>query len=116
MKKLLIKISAVVFLLVITLIISCKKQDNTPQGENEIWLLYKRYNPTVVSIKRGTTLTFINKDNANHSVTESTGKFASGKIKSSDKFEHTFNDSTSYTIYCNYHPDNLQEQVYITVK
>lgn len=106
-----------VTLLFFALIVSaCKKGDNTPQGENEVWLLYKRFNPTVLDIKRGTTLTFINKDNANHSVTESTGRFASGKIKTGDKFEYTFSDSSSYGIYCNYHPDNLQEQLYITVK
>ncbi|MCW3075606.1 MAG: Copper binding protein plastocyanin/azurin family [Bacteroidetes bacterium] len=104
------------FLFSLLIVFACKKKDNTPQGENEVWLLYKRFNPTVLNIKRGTTLTFINKDNANHTVTESNKKFSSGKIQSGNKYEFTFNDSTSYSIYCSYHPDNLQEQLYITVK
>ncbi len=96
---------------------SCKKNKNTAdQGENEVWLLYKRFNPTFIDIKRGTTLVFMNKDNANHSITEVGKAFNSGKIKPGDQFEHTFNDSTTYGIYCSYHPDNLQEQISITVK
>jgi plastocyanin len=106
----------IALLLVFSFISSCRKKDATPQPENEVWLLYKRFNPTVLNLKKGTTIYFVNRDNANHTVTESTGKFASGKIKSGDKFEFTFNDSTSYSVYCNYHPDNLQEQIYITVK
>lgn len=103
-------------LIIFSAFFSCKKKDTTPQGDNEIWLLYKRFNPTVKEIKRGTTLSFMNKDNANHSITETTGKFDSGKIKPGGQYDYTFNDSLSLTVYCHYHPDNLQEQLYITVK
>lgn len=106
----------IILLAFIALFISCRKKDSTPQPENEVWLLYKRFNPTILNLKRGTTIYFINIDNANHTVTESTGKFASGRIKSGNQYEFTFNDSTTYSVYCNYHPDNLQEQLYITVK
>ncbi len=102
-------------LLLFIIIFACKKKDNTPQGDDEIWLLYKRFNPTLKSLKKGTTITFKNKDNANHTVTEVNNHFASGKIKSGDQYQYTFSDTGSYSIYCNYHPDNLQEQVYITV-
>jgi hypothetical protein len=108
--------NAIVIFLIVVVVFSCKKKDTTPQGENEIWLLYKRFNPTTIQIKKGTTLTFKNKDNANHSITESTGKFDSGKIKPDGQWEYTFNDSTAYSVYCHYHPDNLQEQAYIKVK
>lgn len=107
-----------IYSLIISLLVifSCKKKENTPQPENEVWLLYKRFNPNFIEIKRGTTLIFINKDNANHSITESGGAFSSGKIKTGDQFTQTFNDSTSYGIYCSYHPDNLSEQISISVK
>lgn len=109
----------IIFILLISLlfVFSCKKNnDSTPQGDNEVWLLYKRFNPTLIDIKKGTTLTFINKDNANHSITEVNKAFSSGKIKTGDQFEHTFSDSATYGIYCSYHPDNLQEQISINVK
>lgn len=105
-----------ILLLLIVIVFSCKKKDTTPQADNEVWLLYKRFNPTYIDITRGTTLTFINKDNSNHTVTHNGRLFASGKMKTGDKFEYTFADSADYTVYCNYHPDNLQEQVYIRVK
>lgn len=105
-----------IILLLIVLVFSCKKKETTPQGENEVWLMYKRFNPTFIDIKKGTTLTFINKDNANHTVTHNGRIFASGKLKTGDEFQFTFTDSLDYTVYCNYHPDNLQEQVYIRVR
>lgn len=101
---------------ILTIVLSCKKRDTTPQGDNEVWLLYKRFNPGVINIAKGTTLSFMNRDNANHSVTEVNKAFASGKIISGNKFEYTFSDSASYSVYCSYHPDNLQERIYITVK
>ncbi|MBL7921059.1 MAG: cupredoxin domain-containing protein [Bacteroidia bacterium] len=107
------------FILVFSLLflLSCRKnKDTTPQGDNEVWLLYKRFNPTFIDIKKGTTLVFMNKDNANHSITEANKAFNSGKIKPGDKYERTFTDSATYGIYCSYHPDNLQEQISITVK
>jgi len=97
-------------------VFSCRKKETAPQPDNEVWLLYKRFNPNLIDIKRGTTLTFINKDNANHSITESGGAFKSGKIKTGDQFTQTFNDSATYGIYCSYHPDNLSEQISIQVK
>ena len=103
-------------LLVLLALISCKKQDGAPQAENEIWLLYKRFNPTTINIKKGTSLSFINKDNANHTVTEVNKVFYSGKIETGDKFEFMFSDSGAYSAYCSFHPDNLQEQIYIQVK
>lgn len=106
-----------ILLFSVLFIFSCRKnKDTTPQGDNEVWLLYKRFNPTFIDLKKGTTLVFMNKDNANHSITEVNKAFSSGKIKPGDQFEHTFNDSATYGIYCNYHPDNLQEQISITVK
>jgi plastocyanin len=111
------KLKISILLFSILFVFSCRKnKDATPQGDNEVWLLYKRFNPTFIDIKKGTTLIFMNKDNANHSITESGSAFSSGKIKPGDHYERTFSDSARYGIYCSYHPDNLQEQISITVK
>lgn len=95
--------------------ISCKKQNIGTPGENEIFLLYKTFNPTSLAVKKGTTITFTNKDNANHSITSSTGLFDSGKIKSEVSYTHTFNDAGTYSFYCRYH-SNQQEQGTIIVQ
>ena len=101
----------------IIIVFACKKKKNSaPQGDDEIWLLYQHYNPTLKEIKKGSTLKFVNKDNANHSASDTKNKFASGKIKPGDQWQNTFNDTGYYSVYCNYHPDNLSEQLYLHVK
>ena len=94
----------------------CKKEDRGSPGVNEIWLEYKAYNPTQLSVVAGTTVTFTNKDNANHSITETSGLFDSGTIKSGNSYAYTFNDKGTFYFFCNYHSTNSAEQGAIQVK
>lgn len=106
----------VIILVFAGLTFSCKKQDPGTPGENEIFLEYKTFRPTQLSVTKGTTVTFINKDNANHTVTSTTNLFDSGKIESGSSFTYTFNDAGIFYFYCNYHSSNSQEQGAILVK
>jgi plastocyanin len=109
-----IKILFSLFLLAI-LHISCKKEPKGNPGPNEIWLEYKAFNPTQLTVAAGTTVTFTNKDNADHTAT-STGNFDSGKIKSGDTYTYTFATAGTYYFYCNYHSSNSSEQGAIRVQ
>lgn len=102
--------------IIILVMMGCKKQDPGTPGENEIFLEYKTYHPTQRSIKVGTTITFINKDNANHTVTSTNKTFDSGTIKSGESFSYTFNTAGIFYFYCNYHSSNSQEQGAIAVQ
>ncbi len=93
----------------------CKKQEIVTPAENEVLLLYKMFNPSFLSVKKGTTVTFTNKDNANHTVASGGGLFQSGKIKSDESFTFTFNDAGTYYFFCNYH-ESPQEQGTIVVQ
>ncbi|MBN8695613.1 MAG: cupredoxin domain-containing protein [Bacteroidetes bacterium] len=115
-KKLITTFTSTCFVFMLTGIMSCKKTDSGTPGENEIFLLYKRFNPTSLTIKKGTTVTFTNKDNANHSASSNINLFDSGKIKNNQSFTHTFNDVGTYNFYCNYHSTNQQEQGTIIVQ
>ncbi|HSH68260.1 MAG TPA: cupredoxin domain-containing protein [Bacteroidia bacterium] len=95
---------------------ACKKQDPGTPGENEIFLEYKTFHPTQLAVQKGTTVTFINKDNADHTVTSTTKLFDSGRIRSGDSYTFTFNDAGVFYFYCNYHSSNSQEQGAILVK
>jgi plastocyanin len=97
-------------------IISCKKEEKGNPGPNEIWLEYKAFNPTQLTIPAGTTVTFTNKDNANHTVTSSNHLFDSGKIKSGDTYTYTFSTPGTYYFGCNYHSSNSLEQGAIRVQ
>jgi len=95
---------------------SCKKEEKGTPGPNEIWLEYKAYNPGQLQVDSGTTVTFINKDNSNHSVTSSSGIFSSGKISSGNSYTYTFNTVGTYYFYCDYHSTNSSEQGAIVVR
>lgn len=96
--------------------IGCKKAQVEDPGENEIFLEYKTFNPTQLAVAKGTTVTFINKDNADHTATSTNKVFDSGRLKSGESFTYTFNDAGVFYFYCNYHSSSSQEQGAIVVK
>lgn len=103
-------------IIAISCMVSCKKKESETPGPNEIFLEYKTFSPTQLGVTKGSTVTFTNKDNANHSVTSTNKLFDSGKIESGNSFTYTFNDVGVFYFYCNYHSSNAQEQGAIVVK
>ena len=95
---------------------TCKKKEKGSPGPNEIWLEYKAFHPSQLSVTVGTTVTFTNKDNANHAVTETSNLFDSGRIKSGDSWTYTFSTAGTYYFYCHYHSSNSAEQGAIRVQ
>jgi len=104
------------FICIFFLFANCSKKPEGSPGKNEIWLEYKAYNPSQLVVAVGTTVTFTNKDNADHSVTETTGLFNSGKISSGNTYTFTFNTAGTYYFTCNYHSSNSSEQGAIRVQ
>lgn len=94
---------------------TCKKDEGDP-GPNEIWLEYKAFHPSQRSVAVGTTITFTNKDNANHSVTSTNSLFDSGRIKSGNSWSYTFTTAGTFYFFCNYHSSNSSEQGAIRVQ
>jgi plastocyanin len=105
-----------VLVLILVLAAGCKKEEKGSPGPNEIWLEYKAYNPSQMVVTPGTTVTFINKDNASHTVTSTSNIFDSGTVKSGNTWSYTFNDLGTFYFYCNYHSTNSAEQGAILVK
>jgi plastocyanin len=98
------------------LMTTCSKKPKGSPGQNEIWLEYKLFQPSQLTVQKGTTVTFTNKDNANHSATNINGLFDSGKISSGDSWSYTFDKTGSIGFYCKYHSSNTSEQGYIIVE
>ncbi len=116
MKKNKIKTSFPFLILCATLLINCTKAPKGSPAQNEIWLQYKSFNPSMLSVAVGTTITFTNKDNADHWVKSSTGLFSSGKISSGDSYTYTFSTAGDYNFYCPYHSNIPAEQGSIHVQ
>ena len=104
------------FAVVLAFFSNCSKKPKGEPGPNEIWLEYQAYDPPQRSVAVGTTITFTNKDNADHTVTSTNHTFDSGRIRSGNTFQYTFNTAGTYYFYCNYHSSNSAEQGAIRVQ
>jgi plastocyanin len=63
------------------------------------------FNPKTIQVKAGTTITFVNRDAAKHTVTSDTGKFKSGDIASGQSFSLKLDEPGTYPYYCEFHGD-----------
>ena len=61
------------------------------------------FNPKVVTVKAGTTVTWTNRDDIPHTVV-SAGKFRSKTLDTDDKFSFTFTNAGDYKYFCSLHP------------
>lgn len=95
---------ALVAIIIMLTLNSCKKDQGTP-SENEIWLENSKFSSSTKTIAVGTTITFTNKDNMTHTVSETNNLFtSSADMGKNDTFVFTFSSAGTYHIYCKYHP------------
>ena len=62
------------------------------------------YSPVPLTVKAGTTVTWINHDDIPHTVDSTQGKFKSAALDTDDKFEFQFKEAGEYPFYCRIHP------------
>lgn len=62
------------------------------------------FSPVPLTVKAGTTVTFINHDDDAHTVDSTQGKFKSATLNKGDRFEFRFSEAGEYPFYCRFHP------------
>jgi plastocyanin len=62
------------------------------------------YNPQQITVKAGTTVTWVNHDDIPHTVTSKTGAFRSKAMDTDDKFSFTFATPGKFEYFCALHP------------
>ena len=62
------------------------------------------FTPQDITVKAGTTVTWVNQDDVPHTVVSNEKKFKSKALDTDDKFSFTFNDPGTYEYYCSVHP------------
>jgi plastocyanin len=64
------------------------------------------YNPNLIEIKVGDTVTWINNDSSPHTVTSSSNdsNFDSGVLRTGEAFSFTFDKEGQYSYFCTLHP------------
>lgn len=72
-------------------------------AKNEVVIESNAFKPDSLTIKVGETVTWINNDSYNHTVTAKTGEFDSGDMASGAKFSFTFDKEGTYDYICSIH-------------
>jgi plastocyanin len=108
MRKKLNKIKINVLILVSTvapiLFLSGCTQQQTNHGVNTISMENFAFNPSTLTVSNGTTVTWINNDNVDHTVTAEGGLFDSGTLTKGENFTYTFTEPGTYSYSCSIHP------------
>ena len=62
------------------------------------------FNPSPLTIKAGSTVTWTNKDDEPHTVVSDTGVFKSGGMDTNESFSYKFDKPGTYHFTCSIHP------------
>lgn len=69
------------------------------------------FNPAIVTVAPGTTVTWINGDDIPHTVVSSFGHFRSKTLDTDDRFVFTFTTEGAYPYFCSLHPHMIGKVV-----
>lgn len=96
--------------------VATQTQDSDKANQNQIAIENYAYSPKKITIKKGTQVTWTNKDNAKHDITpdNQTDEFkASRLLGKGESYSVTFNTVGTYTYYCSPHTYMKAEVVVI---
>ncbi len=79
---------------------------------NEVNIVDFSYDPAMLTVAVGDTVTWTNNDDVPHTVTAGTpdsptGEFDSGEIQPGETFSYTFDTAGTFDYYCTLHPDMM---------
>lgn len=91
---------------------TCKKEKSSPYDNgggsnpppaNQVYMQSRMFNPSAITVSKGTMVTWTNKENVTHTVTSKTNLFDSGDVMGGKTFSYTFSDAGTFSYYCKYH-------------
>ena len=106
----------ITFLTLGVLISGCTGQKTEPQPSttNTVDIQGFAFNPDTITIAKGTTVTWTNKDiSAQHTVTEINNAFSSETLNEGQTYTHTFNEAGTFEYQCHIHP-NMKGNVIVS--
>lgn len=75
-----------------------------PIGEVQVRIENFQFSPATLTIPAGTTVTWINDDREEHTVTSSTRAFSSAGLDTAETYAHRFDTPGTYAYFCALHP------------
>jgi plastocyanin len=105
----------IAFLILVVLISGCtgQKTETQPVTTNTVDINGFAFNPDTITITKGTTVTWTNKDSAQHTVTEINNAFSSELLNQGQTYSHTFNETGTFEYQCHIHP-NMRGKVIVS--
>jgi plastocyanin len=85
----------------------------TSQSSNTITIQNSSFNPSMLTIKAGTTVTWINKANGTMDVTSDSGTFSSGNLSTGQSFNYTFSNTGTFPYHSSINP-SMTGQILVT--
>ena len=76
----------------------------TPSTPNQVMVANFSFQPGTLTVKPGTTVTWVNHDDEPHTVNENNKAFKSGTLDTDAKFSYKFNSPGTYSYFCSLHP------------
>jgi plastocyanin len=73
-------------------------------SDAEVKIANFTFDPPTLTVKAGTTVTWVNADDIPHVVLEKDGKFRSSALDTGDKFSQTFSTAATVEYFCAIHP------------
>lgn len=109
------RISLIFLALGLIFILGCTQQIETPQAlvkdispteSNTVNVNIEdfSFNPATITIKKGTVVTWIQKDSVKHTATSDDGIFDSGLLSKGQTWSYTFNEAGIFKYHCTPHP------------
>ena len=74
-----------------------------PVNESTVTISGMAFTSSSITVKAGTTVTWTNTDNMQHTVTADDGSWTSGNLNYGDKFAYTFSYAGTANYHCKYH-------------
>jgi len=100
------KRSKLIFTLIVALVIcGVAVSGRTPgTNPNEVVIANFSFEPATLTVKAGTTVTWVNHDDEPHTATATDKRFNSKTLDNGDRFSQEFNAPGVYNYYCALHP------------
>ena len=77
---------------------------SAPTADAEVDIDQFTFLPQRITVKAGTTVTWINEDDVPHTIVSSSKVFKSKALDTADKFSFTFTTPGTYDYFCSLHP------------
>jgi plastocyanin len=81
-----------------------KRDAETDAAQNQIVIENFSFKPATLTVKAGTKVTWVNRDDAPHTATDNDKRFNSGALDTDDQFSFTFEKPGTYDYFCALHP------------